>query len=112
MEDLGTMLSFNHWPGHVSYLLIAISYWLTNMFWLRVVAVLGLSLEIVYFCLSGGDLRAGIGWDLIFICINLYQVYRLAKDRMSLRLPETDREMLRIFYGARRCADRAAFTGR
>jgi len=31
------------------------------------VAVVGLSLEIAYFWLSGGDLRAGIGWDLIFI---------------------------------------------
>jgi hypothetical protein len=29
------------------------------MFWLRAVAVIGLSLEILYFWLSGGDLRAG-----------------------------------------------------
>ena len=57
MDDLGTILSVNNWPGHLSYLLIAISYWLTNMFWLRVVAVVGLSLEIAYFWLSGGDLR-------------------------------------------------------
>ena len=48
-------------------MLIAISYWLTDMFWLRAVAVIGLSLEILYFWLSGGDLRTGIGWDLIFI---------------------------------------------
>jgi Cyclic nucleotide-binding domain len=100
MDDLGTILSVNNWPGHLSYLLIATSYWLTNMFWLRVVAVVGLSLEIAYFWLSGGDLRAGIGWDLIFICINLYQVYWLVKDRMSLRLPESDRELLRsVFKG-------------
>jgi Cyclic nucleotide-binding domain len=65
------------------------------MFWLRAVAVIGLSLEILYFWLSGGDLRAGIGWDLIFIAINLYQIYRLMKDRLSLRLPEPDRELLR-----------------
>jgi CRP-like cAMP-binding protein len=65
------------------------------MFWLRAVAVIGLSLEILYFWLSGGDLRTGIGWDLIFIAINLYQIYRLMKDRLSLRLPEPDRELLR-----------------
>ena len=57
-------------------------------------AVLWLSLEIVYFLLSGRDLRAGIGWDLVFIAINLYQLYRLMKDRLS-RLPEEDRELLR-----------------
>ncbi len=76
-------------------MLIAISYWLTDMFWLRAVAVVGLWLEIVYFWLSGGDLRAGIGWDLIFIGINLYQIYWLVKDRLSLRLPGPDRELLR-----------------
>ncbi len=95
MDDLATLFSLNNWPGHLSYLLIAISYWLTDIFWLRVVAVVGLSLEIVYFLLSGGDLRAGIGWDLVFIAINLYQIYRLMKDRLSLRLPEPDRQLLR-----------------
>ena len=95
MDDLGTLFSLNNLPGHLSYVLIAISYWLTDMFWLRLVAVVGLSLEILYFWLSGGDLRTGIGWDLIFIGINLYQIYRLVKDRLSLRLPEPDRELLR-----------------
>lgn len=95
MDHLAAIFSFNHWPGHLSYVLIAISYWLTDMARLRAVAVVGLSLEIVYFWLSGGDLRAGIGWDLIFIIINLYQLYRLLRDRLSLRLPESDRELLR-----------------
>ena len=100
MDDLGTIFSLNNWPGHLSYVLIAVSYWLTNMFWLRLVAVVGLSLEILYFWLSGGDLRTGIGWDLIFISINLYQIYRLVSDRLSLRLPEPDRELLRsVFAG-------------
>jgi hypothetical protein len=95
MDDLGTIFSLNNWPGHLSYVLIAVSYWLTDMFWLRLVAVVGLSLEILYFWLSGGDPRTGIGWDLIFIGINLYQIYRLVNDRLSLRVPEPDRELLR-----------------
>lgn len=75
-------------PGHISYVLIAISYWLTNIYWLRVTAVLGLSLEIVYFRLSGGDLAAGIGWDLVFIAINLYQIYWLVAERRKLKTME------------------------
>jgi CRP-like cAMP-binding protein len=95
MDELAMLFSFNNWPGHLSYILIAVSYWLTDIFWLRVVAVVGLSLEIVYFLMSGGDLRAGIGWDLVFIAINLYQLYRLVQERLSLRLPEKDRDLLR-----------------
>jgi hypothetical protein len=95
MDDLATIFSLSNLPGHVSYVLIAVSYWMTNILWLRLVAVIGLALEIVYFFLSGGDLRAGIGWDLVFIGINLYQIYRLVNDRLSLRLPQADRELLR-----------------
>lgn len=98
MGELGTIFSLNNWFGHFSYLLIAISYWLTEIFWLRVVAVIGLSLEILYFWHSGGDLRTGIGWDMIFITINLYQLYRLVKDRLSLRLPEADRDLFRSAF--------------
>ena len=95
MDDLATIFSLNNLPGHLSYVLIAVSYWMTNIFWLRLVAVIGLSLEIVYFLLSGGDLRAGIGWDIVFIAINFYQIHRLVTDRLSLRLPVDDRELLR-----------------
>ncbi len=95
MDDLSTLFSLNNWPGHLSYILIAISYWLTDIFSLRAVAVVGLSFEILYFLMSGGDLRAGIGWDVIFILINLYQLHRLVHDRLSLRLPEKERALLR-----------------
>jgi len=95
MDDLGTIFSLSNWPGHLSYVLIAVSYWLTDMFWLRLMAIVGLSLEILYFLFSGGDLRTGIGWDLVFIAINAYQLHRLVQDRLSLRLPEADRDVLR-----------------
>jgi CRP-like cAMP-binding protein len=95
MDELAAIFSINNWPGHLSYVLIAVSYWLTDMFWLRLVAIVGLSLEILYFLLSGGDLRAGIGWDLVFIAINGYQLSRLVQDRLSLRLPQADRDLLR-----------------
>jgi hypothetical protein len=95
MDELATIFSLNSVPGHVSYVLIAISYWLTDIYRLRVVAVVGLSMEIVYFMFSGGDLLAGIGWDLVFIAINGYQLYLLMKERWSLRLPEADRDVLR-----------------
>lgn len=95
MDELSTIFSLNNVPGHISYILIAISYWLTDMFWLRVMAIVGLAMEIVYFALSGGDLRAGIGWDLVFISINAYQLYFLVRDRLTLRLPLEDRDLLR-----------------
>src|SRR6187200_229395 len=77
--------SWSDVPGHVSYVLIAFSYWMTNVFWLRVIAVIGLIFEILYFRMSSGDMHTGIGWDAIFIVINLYQIFRLVFDEHRLR---------------------------
>jgi CRP-like cAMP-binding protein len=82
-------------PGHLSYILIAISYFLTNVFWLRVAAVLGLFLEIIYFRMSGLNLQTGLAWDAAFICINLYQLAWLIREKLNSRLPEKDADMLR-----------------
>jgi CRP-like cAMP-binding protein len=87
--------AFNDIPAHLSYVTIAISYFLTNVFWLRVAAVVGLFLEIVYFRLTGTNVSTGIPWDSLFIAINLYQLIWLVRDRLNARLPEKDAEMLR-----------------
>lgn len=84
MDDAGTLFLWSDLPGHMSYVLIAVSYWLTNIFWLRVAAVVGLALEIVYFRVAGGAMHAGIAWDVVFILINGYQIYRLVVERRSL----------------------------
>ena len=79
----------------LSYAVIAISYLLTNIFWLRIAAVIGLFIEIAYFRLTGGDFRVGIGWDLIFIVINLFQLLWLVRDGASLKLPAKEAPLLR-----------------
>lgn len=87
-------------PGHAAFILIAISYYLTNIYWLRVIAVIGLSLEIVYFNLAGGSMHAGIAWDVVFIAINLFQIYWLVDEKRKFRRVQ-DAHLLRqgVFAG-------------
>jgi len=82
-------------PGHFSYILLAVSYILTNIFWLRVMAIAALAFEIVYFYYSGGDLRTGMVWDMIFIAINLFQLFLLTRERYLFSIPEPDRTFLK-----------------
>lgn len=89
------IFSLTDLTGTLSYTLIALSYLMTRIFWLRVAAVIGLFLEIAYFRMSNGDLKVGIGWDAIFIVINLFQIFLLVRERASLTLPEKDAPMLR-----------------
>jgi Cyclic nucleotide-binding domain len=89
------LISFGNTLGHLSYLVLGLSYWLTNIYWLRVVAVLGSALEIIYFSYTGGDLQVGIGWTVVFIAINVFHLILLTRERLSLRLPAADAPLLR-----------------
>ena len=84
---------------HLSYIVIAISYFLTRILWLRVAAVIGLSLEILYFRLTGTSTTTGVPWDTVFILINLYELIWLIKERLEARLPDADAVMLRNAFG-------------
>lgn len=84
--------------GHVSYLIIAISYWLTNIFWLRITAVVGLCFEVAYFVIVSDALYTGIGWDLVFIAINLFHLARLTRERLRLYVANDDRSLLRTMF--------------
>lgn len=95
MESFSQYVNFPDIPGHVAYVVIAVSYYLTNIFWLRVLAVIGLALEVVYFALVSSDLYTGIAWSVIFIAINAYQLCWLVRDRMRLRLPPEEKSVLR-----------------
>jgi hypothetical protein len=88
-------VSFGNTFGNLSYLILALSYWLTSIYWLRVVAIIGLGLEIIYFSYTGGNMPVGISWSVLFILINAFHLVLLTRERMSLRLPEADAPLLR-----------------
>jgi CRP-like cAMP-binding protein len=89
------IFSLDNLPAQLASLLIAISYFMTSIYWLRVVAVVGLFIEIFYFRLTGETATRGIGWDTVFVLINLYQLFWLVRNRVSLRLPDDDAPLLR-----------------
>ncbi|MFO1090455.1 MAG: cyclic nucleotide-binding domain-containing protein [Hyphomicrobiales bacterium] len=94
-ETFSSLFAVNNLAGHVSYVLIAISYGLSNIFWLRVTACIGLLFEILYFWLTSEAMFTGIAWDIVFITINAWQLSRLLHDRFSVRLTHGDSTVLR-----------------
>lgn len=94
MDALTPYFSLSDVPGHISYAVLAVSYCLTNIYWLRVAAVIGLAFELIYFSMVSTNLYTGIGWGLIFIVINGYHLVLLTRDQFSLDLSKTDRKLL------------------
>ncbi len=94
MNFFDQLLDSTYLPAHMAYVVLAISYFLTNIFWLRVLAVAGLFLEIVYFRISGTG-YPGLAWDAVFILINLYQLAWLFRNRIRATLPADEAPALR-----------------
>ncbi len=102
VEWLQQLFNIASLPGHLSYAVLALSYLLTNIVWLRVTAIVAMVLEMVYFSLSGSAMAAGIVWDFVFVIINLVMLWLLlrARRRVASEAPSADALFLeRILTG-------------
>jgi CRP-like cAMP-binding protein len=96
MESLSsTLFNLDDLPGHFAFALLGLSYLMTSMYWLRLVAIIGMLVGLLYFSFTGGNLVVGIVWTVLLILINLYQLYWLVRENLSLRLPEKEGPLLR-----------------
>ena len=85
--------------GHLSFAMTAVSFMITRMLMRRVLAILSLSLGIVYNGLIAmgwpngqptPELWNAVGWLSLFLTINLFQTARLVltkKQAQAVRLP-------------------------
>jgi CRP-like cAMP-binding protein len=89
------LLALSNLPGLLACVLIALSYYMTSIYWLRVLAVLGLFTLVAYFRFGVGTIQMADVWAGVFILINLYQLFWLVRDRLSLSLPEDNAPLLR-----------------
>jgi CRP-like cAMP-binding protein len=89
MDEVVDLMSWQDWAANFCYLLLAISYVVTNLFWLRVLAAVALGLEGVYFYFaSNPPLWVGIAWAAVFVAVNLVQLLLMTRERMAVRLSE------------------------
>lgn len=79
------------WIGTLSYVLLAASYLVTNIYWLRGLAIVALSVEALYFIMVGqGTMWVGIAWVGVFNLINITQLAVLIWRRARVRLSQEE----------------------
>ncbi|AKV00069.1 Cyclic nucleotide-binding domain protein [Labilithrix luteola] len=71
---------------HVANVFYLLSYLVKDILWLRVLAVLGGSILVVYYATFPTPLWAPIGWDAVFLTTNLVQIGILIRERRPVRL--------------------------
>lgn len=86
--------------GNLSYALLAASYLVTNIIWLRLLAIVALTAEAVYFWMAGDRaLWVGILWAGIFNAINLVQLAIIARARLRVRMSAEERSLHASIFG-------------
>ncbi len=68
-------------PGHIGFLLIGVSLFLTSIVWLRVLLLAAFVFLLAYFALAPMPLYTGMAWMGVFILINLYRLKALLEAR-------------------------------
>jgi hypothetical protein len=94
MDTILEVMRWEDWAGHICYAILALSYLVTNMYWLRGLAILALGLEGIYFYFgSTPPLWVGIIWALIFVGINAVQLVRMTGEHLAVSLNEHERAL-------------------
>jgi Cyclic nucleotide-binding domain len=86
------LVRWQDWVGNACYLMLAASYFVINIYWLRILAIVASSIEGVYFYYAAETpLWVGIGWNVIFVTINIVHLTFLYRERWQVRFSEQER---------------------
>ena len=79
---------------HIANVLYLASYSVRDILWLRILTVIAaLCLLPYYFQCSDHPLWEAIGWNVLFILVNLVQIFILVKERWPRKLVGVEREL-------------------
>jgi hypothetical protein len=88
---------------HVANLLFLGSYSVRDVLWLRLLAVVAFTMLLPFnYYVPNGPLWAPIGWNVLFLGINLAQAWRLVLERRPVRLSFEQQRMYQASFSALR----------
>ena len=93
------LMSWQDWVVNFCYLLLAVSYLVSDLYWLRVLAIGALGLEAVYYYFgSATPSWVGFGWATVFVSINLVQLALMTRERLAVRMSEREQWLHRRLF--------------
>ena len=84
-----------------------ISYSVRDILWLRILTVVGGTLLMPYYYLQSEPLWAPIGWNLVFLAINVFWITKLILDRRPVPFTDEERRLYKLAF--RNMSERDAF---
>jgi hypothetical protein len=83
---------------HVANVLFLFSYLVKDILWLRLLTVVAGGVLLAYYALLPVPLWAAIGWNVIFLAINLWQIHVLLLERRPVHLPPEELRLYQLAF--------------
>ena len=91
MADWDDKMDIGDLTGHLAFGLIAFSFVVKDIFWLRVMSITASAFSIFYnYFIPAEPMIIAIGWNFIFITVNLYHIAVIVYEHVSCRIFENN----------------------
>jgi hypothetical protein len=83
---------------HAANIMLLAAYSVRDILWLRLFAVASSAIAMPYFLFQPTPLWAAFGWSVLFTVINVYQSWRLFRERRPVQLSAEEEEVRRLVF--------------
>ena len=85
--------------GHLAFGLIAFSFLVKDILWLRLVSILASAFGMAYnYFIPANPMWIAIGWNGIFIGLNLYHIAVLVYEKRPIKMAPKDKELYQTLF--------------
>jgi CRP-like cAMP-binding protein len=84
---------------NLANILFALAYLVKDIFWLRIISVVACAANIVYLYVGPDKpLWWGIGWDIVFVLINIVQIWILLGEKRNIHFGREEQELYEAVF--------------
>ena len=85
--------------GHLAFGLIAFSFLVKDIFWLRVVSILASLFSVLYnYIIPVEPMWLAINWNFIFVSVNLYHIAVILYEKREIKMDEKNEELYTTLF--------------
>ena len=85
--------------GHLAFGLIAFSFLVKDILWLRVVSILASLFSVFYnFYIPAEPMWLAINWNIVFVVVNLYHIAVIIYEKRPIKMAPKDKELYETLF--------------
>ena len=90
-----------HLLGNLAFILVACSFMVKDILWLRLISITASTCSIIYnYNVAALPLWVPIGWNSFFISLNFYHVFKIVYGNRAIHLTDKEKELYQLVFSS------------